>query len=387
MFSRRVPSDLRPNRLTDARRRLGWVPFDLTVTNPTACGLPYPEALLEPLSNPEALRYNPEPFGDRGARDAVAASYSRLGLDLDPNRVVLSASTSEAYSYLFRLLADPGDSFLVPTPSYPLFEHLARLDTVHAVPYRLDPEAHWRVDLGSLEEAPASTRGLILVHPNNPTGSYVHPDDTDHIAGLCADRGWALVADEVFLPFPLHPPAGVRRSFAGHSDSLTFTLGGLSKSVGLPQMKLAWTVVSGPEPAVVEALARLEHIADAYLSVATPSALAARRWLEMGATVRAAITQRCRSNLQTLLALAAQLPAVRVDPPQAGWSAVLRVPTVVDEETLVLTLLERDGVAVFPGFFFDFPTEGWLVVSLLPPEDLFTEGTRRLLTLVEGSLG
>jgi hypothetical protein len=387
MFSSRVPQDLRANRLTAARQRLGRVPFDLTVTNPTACDLPYPESLLEPLADPAALRYHPDPLGDRGAREAVAATYTGLGVDVDPDRVVLSASTSEAYSCLFRLLADPGDSFLVPTPSYPLFEHLLRLDALHGAPYRLDPDARWRVDLGSLGDAPATTRGLILVHPNNPTGSHVHPDDAVRLASLCAEQGWALVADEVFLPFPLRPHPGWDHTFAGRADCLTFTLGGLSKSVGLPQMKLAWTVVGGPEPEVVEALARLEHIADAYLSVATPTALAARRWLEMGGTVRAAINHRCRSNLDALLALAERLPAVRVDPPQGGWSAVLRVPTVVDEETLVLGLLERDGVAVFPGFFFDFPTEGWLVVSLLPPEELFAEGIRRLLATVERSLG
>jgi len=387
MFSRRVPQDLHPNRLTAARQRLGRIPFDLTVTNPTTCGLPYPEALLQPLADPAALRYRPNPLGDRGAREAVAATYAGLGVDVDPDRVVLSASTSEAYSWLFRLLADPGDSFLVPTPSYPLFEHLLRLDALHAAPYRLDPEARWQVDLGSLADAPATTRGLILVHPNNPTGSHVHPDDADHLARLAAERGWALVADEVFLPFPLRPWTGWDHTFAGRTDCLTFTLGGLSKSVGLPQMKLAWTVVSGPGHLVHEALARLEHIADAYLSVSTPTALAARRWLEAGATVREAISERCRGNLATLLALAERLPAVRVDPPQGGWSAVLRVPTVVDEETLALELLVRDGVAVFPGYFFDFPSEGWLVVSLLPPAELFAEGIRRLLATVERSLG
>ena len=297
------------------------------------------------------------------------------------------ASTSEAYGFLFRLLADPGDAVLVPVPSYPLFEHLARLDGVATAPLALDTESGWRVDPASLGSAPPGTRAAILVHPNNPTGHHVHPDDHELLVGTCAHRGWALIADEVFLPYPLRADAPRAPSFAAESRCLTFTLGGLSKSCGLPQLKAAWIVVSGPADEVAAALDRLEWIADAALSVSTPVAKALPEILRASRPRREAILARCRRNLAALETARATVPEATVFRPEGGWSCVLRVPRVVDDEELALTLLEEEGVAVHPGYLFDLPGEGWVVVSLLPEEATFARGVERMLGRVRQLTG
>jgi aspartate/methionine/tyrosine aminotransferase len=386
-FSRRTPEDQRPNRLAAARARLGEPAFDLTESNPTRCRLPYPENLLEALADPRGLAYRPEPKGPLGARAAIARVYRGWGVELDPERVVLTASTSEAYGFLMRLLADPGDRLLVPTPSYPLFDQLARLDAVSLVPYALAVDDGWRPDFDALAAAPERCRALIVVHPNNPTGSFVQPDDATRLAELCRARGWALIADEVFLPFPLDGGPGSGRSFAATTACLSFSLGGLSKSVGLPQLKLGWIAVSGPDGELPGALARLEYVADAYLSVSTPVALAAPQLLERGLPVQRAIAGRCRANLDRLRELAGSTPAVTVLPAGGGWSAVLRVPSLLDDEGLAVHLLESTGVAVHPGYLFDLPGEGYLVLSLLPPEEVFAEGVRRVLAAVDELVG
>ena len=386
MFSRRVPRELSPNRI--ARARAGTPPrFDLTVSNPTECGIEYPAGLLAPLADPDGLRYRPHPRGLRSARETVAREYSRHAIRADPERILLTASTSEAYAFLFKLLADPGDAILVPTPSYPLFEYLARVEGIEALPYQLDRETGWRVDAHPLAEAPERTRGIVLGHPNNPTGSFVHPDDAMALSELAALRGWAIIADEVFLDYSLDGGPGAGRSFAANQGVLTFTLGGLSKSVGLPQLKLAWVVTSGPERAAAAAVERLEFVADTFLSVATPVQLALPLLLQDAGVVREAILARCRHNLAALHGAAVDLPAVSVPPIGGGWSAMLRIPSVVGEEDLVLELLREEGVAVHPGYFFDFPGEGTLVLSLLPAPDTFAEGVRRLLRRLSTHLG
>jgi alanine-synthesizing transaminase len=376
-FSRRVPRDLRPNRIAEALARSGPPPLDLTVSNPTACGIPYPEGLLAALVDPAALRYRPDPRGLREARAAVAAEYRRHGVTLDPDRVVLTASTSEAYAFLFKLLCEPGETVLAPLPSYPLFEHLARVEGVGAQPYHLEPEAGWRLDLGEIAAAGDAVRAVIVVHPNNPTGSLVPAADAIDLARLCRRRRWALIADEVFLDYPLDGSGAT--SFAAASEALTFTLGGLSKSIGLPQLKLAWIAVGGAPDEVGAALERLEFIADTFLSVATPVQLALPELLRAGAGVRDAIAARCRANLAALRAAARRCPEVTVPRVDGGWSAVLRFPAVIGEEDLVLALLAEDGVAVQPGFFFDFPRDGTLVLSLLPAEETFRAGAERLI--------
>jgi len=385
VFSDRVPDQLAPNRIASARVHAD-VRYDLTVSNPTTCGIAYPADLLQSLADRAGFVYRPDPRGMPSARALVAHEYMRHGATVDPENVVLTASTSEAYGFIFKLLCNGGDAVLAPVPSYPLFEHLARVEAVRIVPYDLDTEAAWRIRFDELLSAPPEVRAVIVVHPNNPTGSFVHPRDLASLSELARERDWALVADEVFLDYPFadSPRAA---SCAASSDVLTFTLGGLSKSVGLPQLKLAWIVAGGPAGCVRNALDRLEVIADTFLSVATPVQLALPHLLRAGSDVRAAIRTRCRQNLATLRELVTAAPAVRVLAPGGGWSAVLRIPTVLPEEEFVIELLTEDGVAVQPGFFFDFPQEGYLVVSLLPEPTVFHEGITRLLVRLGRHLG
>jgi aspartate/methionine/tyrosine aminotransferase len=378
VFSRRLPDSLEPTAWGKARAEAGPLPFDLTVSNPTACGVPYPPDLLRALASAEGLVHRPDPRGALSARAAVASEYTRLGAVVDPDRVVLTASTSEAYALVLKLLCDPGGAVLVPTPSYPLFDHLLRLEGLQGIPYTLDPHAGWQPRPPALPDADAA-RAVIVVHPNNPTGSFVEGPAAERLA---AARGRSLpplplVVDEVFLDYPLDPAARPA-TYARRAKSLSFTLGGLSKSRGLPQLKLAWIVVSGPDAEVGATLSRLEFIADTYLSVATPVQLALPEILERGLPVRDALRSRCRENLAAAQGIAAGYPAVEVLPPAAGWSVVVHFPRVVSEEALVLRLL-TEGVGVFPGYFFDFPQEGYLVASLLPPIEVFAGGFRRML--------
>jgi aspartate/methionine/tyrosine aminotransferase len=360
--------------------------LDLSLSNPTVCDFPYPADLLAPLADPRGLRYAPDPFGPPSIRAAVAREYERWGAWVDPARVVLTASTSEAYSLLFKLLCDCDDTILIPTPSYPLFDQLSRLDGLTTRPLPLDPDDDWRPIFGATDTAPENTRAVIVVHPNNPTGSFVHPEDADALARICRDRGWALIADEVFLPFPLDGGAGARNTFAARNDVLTFTLGGLSKSAGLPQLKLAWIAIGGPDGLVNQALDRLSYIADAYLSVSTPVALASPQILAASARVRNAIAARCRSNLAILREMAASESAVTVPPVGGGWSALVRLPAVLEDEEMALRLLTERGVAVQPGYLFDLPTDGTLVLSLLTPEPIWRKGLEAIFDAVRGWL-
>jgi len=382
--SRRIPDDLSPNTLTLARAGLGDVAYDLTLSNPTACGLTYPPDLLEGLGRAAALGYHPEPRGPRSARLAVAAEYRRWAVEIDADRVVLTTSTSEAYSFLFKLLCDPGDAVLVPTPSYPLFDHLARLDAVETLTYDLDSDAGWRFDFSHLDNAPERVRAVVVVHPNNPTGSFVHPADADRLVSLCRDRGWALIADEVFLSYPLDGGPGDDRSFAAVEGCLCFTLGGLSKSVGLPHLKLAWIVAGGPEDDVRASLDGLDVVADAYLSVSTPIATAAPDLLAAGTQVRSQISKRCRANLETLRELSRSEASVSVLPVGGGWSATVRLPVISEEDEFFVRLLTECGVAIHPGYFYDFPASGYAVISLLPPEAVFGDGVRRFVDFISG---
>lgn len=378
MRSGRIPADLRPNPLALARERHPPV-YDLTLSNPTQCGIPYPSELLAPLADPAGLVYEPDPRGVASAREAVAALY---GPAVPADQVVLTASTSEAYALLLTLLCNPGEAVLAPVPSYPLFEHLARVTAVQVRPYRLEPEGCWRIASHDLTRGEADgEKAIIAVHPNNPTGTWLHPEDADLLAAQARRRGAAVIIDEVFLEYPLADPVPPP-SLAGRLKCLTFVLGGLSKSLGLPQVKLGWIVVSGPARERRRALEGLEYLADTFLSVATPVQLALPHFLKNGQAVRQAILQRCRHNLAELRRVAAATPAVTVLPSDGGWSAVLRIPTTDGEAALVLGLLERHGVAVHPGYYFDFPRDGYLVVSLLPPPEVFAAGIARVLASI-----
>ena len=325
--------------------------------------------------------YPPEALGAAAARSAVSADYARRGLSVAPDRIVMTSSTSESYSLLFKVLCEPGDEVLTPRPSYPLFEHLTRLDDVVSRPYDIEYHGAWSIDMESVRRAySSSTRAVLLVSPNNPTGSFVKVDELAAVAGLCAARGAAVIADEVFADYSLAPDAAARRGLVlADRDALMFSLGGLSKSIGLPQVKLGWIAVAGPEPKVRAAIAALEVACDTYLSVSTPVQLAAAELLAQGAGVRRQIQARVAANYRSLLALTAGTPSCRVLTAEGGWYAVLQVPSLGSEEDLVLDLLTNEGVLVYPGYFFDFPRETFLIVSLLAPEDAIRDGAFRVL--------
>ena len=350
------------NELTLARLAHRGPLLDLTETNPTRVGLVYPlDELSEALARAAHATYDPDPRGILSAREALATH-----LRCSPDDLLLTASTSEAYSFLFKLLTDPGDAILTATPSYPLLEHLASLELVTLLPFPLEFHRRWE-----LHDVPANGRAIVVVNPNNPTGSFVTPAEQD----LLAARGLPIISDEVFLDYPLEG-AGV--SFV-RDDVLTFTLGGLSKSAGLPHFKLGWIRVSGPGKA--EALDALELIADNFLSVATPVQQALPSLLSIAPRIRLAISDRTRANLTLLRTRFASVPAARVLPVEGGWAAVIRVPSVMSDEELALTLL-KEGVVVQPGYFFDFETDGYLVVSLLTPSDTFAAGIERIASII-----
>jgi alanine-synthesizing transaminase len=392
MFSSRVQADLAPNRLTHAleRRRAEGRPYvDLTQSNPTRAGFDYPADLLVPLGDRRALTYSPQPFGVLEARRAVADDYARRGLPVGPEHIVLTVSSSDAYSLLFRVLCDPGDQVLAPRPSYPLFEHLGRLDAVTIIPYDLEYHSAWSIDVASVERALSDrTRALLIVTPNNPTGSYVKSHELDRLAALCAARDVALIADEVFADYEIVP--GASRSSGrvlARQDVLTFSLGGLSKSIGLPQVKLGWIGVGGPTIAVQHALARLEFACDTYLSVSTPVQLAAAELLDRGALLRRQIQARVTANYNHLTAAGAAIPACEVLNAEGGWYAIVRVPSLCPEEELVLNLLADADVLIHPGYFFDFAHESHLVVSLILSEARFREGVSRMFRYLESHGG
>lgn len=380
----RVPQDLEPTAWARARAARGAIPCDLTVSNPTLCDIPYPHSLLDSLRDPAALRYRPDPKGLRSAREAVVREYATRGVTIDPERVLLTASSSESYGFLFKLLCDPGDAVLVPAPSYPLFDHLAALDGVHGVPYPLDPAHDWQPHPPELRTG-ANVRAAILVHPNNPTGSWVEAAAAEKLAACTGPRKIPLIVDEVFLDYPLAAGADPG-TFAARFAGLTFTLGGLSKGRGLPQLKLSWIVVSGPEAEVAPALASLAFIGDSYLSVGTPVQRALPELFARAAPVRDAILARCVENLELALRMVAAFPGIELIAPGGGWSAVLRFPRVISEEALVMELLERHGVAVYPGYFFDFAAEGYLVVSLITAPGVFALGLKRTLDTIASRL-
>ena len=380
-LSSRLPASLTANRISEALERCRFehvAVADLTESNPTQVGIQYPADILGSLADPAALRYEPHAFGLLRAREAVARDCARRGAEPDPQDVILTASTSESYSWLFKLLCNPGETVLAPAPSYPLFEHLTRLESVELGLYRLEYHRRWELDVESMRAAPPSTRAVILVSPNNPTGSYVSPRELDEVLAVCRERGWALIADEVFADYPLevaHPLTDV----ASRADVLSFTLGGASKSLGLPQVKLGWMIAGGPPTVRHAARHALEHIADTFLSVSTPVQTAASSLLRDGASVRQAIHERVRKNLAVARAIAGRYPSCDVLPVEGGWSLSVRVPATQPEETRVIELLAAERVLVHPGYFFDFPHEAFVVVSLLPEPTIFADAFERSL--------
>ncbi|MGA8297895.1 MAG: pyridoxal phosphate-dependent aminotransferase [Terriglobales bacterium] len=387
MFSTRTNWHLAPNDLTRVLKEVrasGQQIFDLTISNPTEAGVsPDAESVLQALVNPDALHYDPQPRGLLSARQAVCHYYREAHrvFELDPEQVVLTTSTSEAYSYVFRLLCNPGDEILVPKPSYPLFEFLADLSDVKLVPYPLLYDHGWQIDFDSLYKATSSrTRAVILVHPNNPTGSYVSELETSALNAFCRDHATALIVDEVFLDYA--HDGEPRPSFAANTDALTFTLSGISKISALPQMKFGWVVTSGPAQAVAESSARLEIIADTYLSMNAPIQLATPTFLDLRKSIQPILLDRLRTNLSELDRQLVSHPACARLQVEGGWYAVLRVPALETDEDLAIRLLRHAQVSVHPGHFYDFPSEGHLILSLITEPPIFSEGLARLLKLI-----
>lgn len=387
MFSNRTAWKLTPNRFAQAQadlRDTGADILDLSVSNPTRAELHYDaEVILGSLARPEALDYDPQPRGLLSARQAVTGYYrvDHEAYDLAPESIILTTSTSEGYSFVFRLLCNPGDEILVPKPSYPLFEFLADLQDVHLIPYPLLYDHGWQIDLPSLYQAVTSrTRAVVLVHPNNPTGSYTKADEINDLNHFCEANALALIVDEVFLDYAYDGVA--RPSFAQNNGALTFTLSGLSKISGLPQMKVAWVVTSGPEERKNAALARLEVIADTYLSMNAPLQLATPALLDQRKSLQPLLLDRVRANLGELdRQLTHQKTCTRLHV-EGGWYAILRVPATQSDEDFAIDLLRKVGVLVHPGHFYDFPSDGYLVLSLITPIASFREGIHRVLHIL-----
>jgi aspartate/methionine/tyrosine aminotransferase len=380
MLSRRTTWNLSANALAgrlEAARASGAPLLDLTEANPTRAGLGWPEERLRAaLTRPGLAGYRPDPLGDPAGRREVSAYLTARGCPAPPERILLTASTSEAYGLLLKLLCDPGDEILAPAPAYPLLDLLAGLESVSLRRYPLRYDGTWTIDLPALEAGIGPrTRAVVMVSPSNPTGAVHSEEELARVDALCAGRGLALLSDEVFAD---SAPALTPGVLGSPRRSLAFHLSGLSKVCGLPQLKVGWLAASGPEPLLWQALERLEVIADAYLSLAGPSQAALQELLPAREAFLGPLRRRLTENRAALLGPAAAGGALTPLRSAGGWTAVLRVGETLDEEEFCLRLLEEDRVAVQPGFFYDFERPGYLVVSLLPPPEVFTEGVARI---------
>lgn len=402
MRSSRLPWDPPENALAAIARSAAarGALLDLTESNPTAVGLPYPvEAIAAALARAPIAHYTPAALGLPAARAAVAADYARAGIAVDPDRIVLTASSSESYGFLFKLCCDPADAVLIPEPSYPLFEYLARLEGVVPFGYRLAFDGVWHIDFASVREALAAARqagrrpgALIVVNPNNPTGSFVKREELTHLAALCEEHGLAIISDEVFAGYPSAAASASEdnrvRTVAASGSFATagaaFSLGGLSKACGLPQLKLGWILVGGRD--APGSIAALELIADTFLSVGTPVQAALADLLALGADVRGLIAARVATNRARLAAALPSTSACTLLPAEGGWSAILRLPASRSDEEWAATLITEDGVLTHPGYFFDLRGGTFLVVSLLPRPEIFATAIARLVAQVDASL-
>jgi hypothetical protein len=387
MFSHRVPADHSTNRLSAAieeRRGRGAHILDLTESNPTRCGFQLDDAaLLRALANPSALLYEPHPQGLDSAREAVSRYYAQIGFEVDPQTLFLTTGTSEAYTQLFKLLADPGEEILVPTPGYPLLDVLTALEAVRLAHYPLvyKKPGGWAIDCEGLRASISTkTRAIVVVSPNNPTGSYLKPGELEECNALCRDFGLALIVDEVFSDYG--PTGGQQssrvRTAASNEGALTFTLNGFSKLVGLPQLKLGWIRVSGPPHLAGQARERLAYVSDAFLSVSAAVQHAATEVFRQRLPMQNQINQRLQDNSLALQECLCGLGGCTILDREGGWYAIVQIAQDISDEDLAVGLLRDDGVLVHPGYFYDFPDGSHLVLSLLPPTTEFREGVRRL---------
>lgn len=387
MFSARTNWPRKPNRLTELVeefRSNGRMFLDLTISNPTECGFTYPSReILSALGQPESLRYEPSPKGLPSAREAVASYYRQKGIDVNTSDIILTASTSEAYSMAFKLLCGPGDEVLVPIPSYPLFEFLTQLNDVVTRPYFVRYDGEWHIDMNSLRQSISSrTKAIVLVSPHNPTGMFLKKSDLAALSSIAAEFGLALVIDEVFADYGFGDDISRVSYTVDNAEVLTFTLNGISKLAGLPQMKLGWMVVSGPTQQKGEALARLEIIADTYLSVNTPVQVALPQLFRFAEEVRRSIRGRIMKNRTVLQQSLGSDSMCTLLNCEGGWYAVLRVPRTKSDEQWAFDLMQDVGVFVHPGYFYEFEEDNVLVISLLALPSTFRDGVNKLLDYV-----
>lgn len=385
-YSRRLPWSSAPNafsRLLQQKRQGGARLLDLTVSNPTEAFEDYPhDRIAGAFSAVHDFTYHPDPFGHLAARRAIAADYCARGLTIQPEQLLLTASTSEAYALLFKLFCDPGDEVLAPLPSYPLFEYLAALESVRIVPYRVRYDGSWFIDMANLRQSVSPcTRALIIVNPNNPTGSFLKRYEAEELFRFSKDHGLPIISDEVFMDYSFGEYPSRVATLIGSESVLSFSLNGLSKAAGMPQMKLAWIALSGPETVRESARQRLELLSDTYLSVGTPVQYALPELLRIGSDIQHLIAQRLTRNLAALHAKLANTPAHCLHV-EGGWSAIVQLPRTSTEEIWITRLLEEESVIVQPGYFFDMDSEAYLVLSLLTPPETFDEGVQRLNELV-----
>jgi len=392
MFSGRARWNMPLNRLTRARQERaakGLPILDLTETNPTQVGLDLPIAeLAEAMRKAARAPYQPEPRGAIHAREALASVLSSEHHTVSADDLLLTASTSEAYSFLFKLFCDAGDEVITGIPSYPLLDHLVALESVRLRQFRFDFERRWTIDPHSVaKEMSERTRALVVVHPSNPAGSFLSRSEQAAMAVVCQTAGIPLISDEVFIDYPLSPPADVAERASFRDEGMVISLGGLSKSAGLPHFKLGWIHVGGSEHERRRVLAGLEMVADQYLSVSTPVQMALPELLRLAPSIRAAISERTAKNLVRLREEIETYASLHLLPVEGGWSAVVRYPSIIADEDIALELLEHEGVLLHPGYFFDFPADGYLVLSLLCEPQTFRDGVARVVAYLRERIG
>jgi len=388
MFSQRTNWSFDTNPLMarlKAIRDQGEKILDLTESNPTACGFKYPtEKILTALANPKNMSYEPCPRGSLASREAIVSYYQKKGFLVNPEKVFFTASTSEAYAFLFRLLLNPGEKILVPRPSYPLFEFLAQLNDVEMDFYSLVYDGKWSIDLKALSQAVTSQhKAVLLVNPNNPTGSYIKEKELKELNAICQRHSLAIISDEVFSDYRFGQDKKIVLSLAGNAPVLTFSLSGASKSLGLPQMKIGWVIASGPEELVKPALERMEIILDTYLSVNTPVLNSLPAWLKLQPSIQQEISGHLLENRDYLREKSSSIPSCQCLHVEGGWYVILRLPALKNEEAWTFEFLEKDRVFVHPGYFFDFEEEPFIVLSLLVSPKVFQEGVVRILSRLE----
>ena len=387
MFSKRTQWTTIPNRislLVEQKRRRGETIIDLTESNPTICGFDYPEKeILSALSQESVMKYKPEPRGLLQAREALSAYYTSFGIYINPEQIVFTSSTREAYSFLFKLLCNVGDNVLIPRPSYPLLEFLSQINDIEPKQYRLIYDGEWHIDFESLKmNLTNRTKAILLVHPNNPTGSYITQKEFDEICNLAAEHQCAIIIDEVFLPYSINSDNPKQYILEIPDSVLTFSLNGISKLIGLPQLKLSWIIIQGNSQFRAEVLNRLDILTDTFLSVNTPVQFALPTLLKYAPDIQKQILSRIRSNYTSLLNCFAQSKGSILNT-EGGWYGILKLPQKQSDEDLILEFLMKANILLFAGHLFELEQHSTVITSLLPPTNTLQEALREIFHIVE----